>query len=99
MMLLFAMLACSFSEDRFLVDGIDRWCERSAECSGTFEPASCVDVLRAQDRSGCTYDPVAGKLCFDELEAAECFDDPNLDLPVLVVPVSCDEAYVCGGDA
>ena len=96
MILLFGLLACSFNEDRFLVDGIGLWCDRSAECSGTFESQSCIDVLRGQDRAGCIYDPAAGKQCFDELEEAECFDDPLLDLPVLVVPEACDVAYTCG---
>ena len=70
------MVACSFDEERFLVDGIDRWCEQSSACSGTFEPTACVDELRSQDRTGCTYDDAAGKQCFEDLETAECLDDP-----------------------
>ena len=92
------LMACAFDEERFLVDGVDRWCEHSAACSGTFEPEACVDVLRSQDRTGCTYDEDAGKRCYDELETAECFDDPLLDLAVLVVPESCERAYACEGD-
>lgn len=93
------MFACAFDEERFLVEGIDLWCEQSSACSGTFEPQACVDELRSQDRTGCTYDEDAGKRCYEELETAQCFDDPLLDLPVLVVPESCELAYDCGAPA
>lgn len=99
MTLLTLLLACGgFTEERFLVDGYGRWCEQSSACSGTFEPDSCYDLLRSQDRSGCDFDPVAAEQCYDELEAAECYDDPLLDLAVLVVPEACEAAYVCGGE-
>lgn len=97
--LLLLVMACGgFTEERFLVDGYGRWCDQSAACSGTFESQSCYDLLRSQDRAGCTYDPEAAEQCFDALETAECFDDPLLDLPVLVVPESCELVYGCGAE-
>lgn len=97
MILAVVLMACGFSEERFLVDGYGRWCDQSSACSGTFEAQSCYDLLRSQDRSGCDYDPAAAKQCFDELETAECFDDPLLDLAVLTVPEACDAVYACEG--
>lgn len=97
-MIVWWLAACGFSEDRFLVKGIERWCEASSECSGTFETQSCIDVMRSQDRSGCDYDAEAAADCYEALETAGCDDDPLLDLAVLVVPEACDAVYVCGSE-
>ena len=77
------------------MNGVDRWCERSAECAGTFEVDACVDVFRTTDRSDCTYDPEMGKACYDELQEAACIEDELLGTSTLEVPESCDLAYLC----
>ena len=95
--LLFAISGCSMTEERFVVDGFQLWCERSADCTGTFEVDACIDVMRSTDRSSCSFDSAAAQQCTAELEDAKCVDDPLLDLPVLQVPESCDAVWTCGG--
>ncbi len=86
---------CGFSEDRFLVKGVDRWCELSAECAGTFEKDACIDVFRSTDREGCTYDPAAAGDCYAELPEAACIEDELLGLSTLEVPAACELVYDC----
>lgn len=89
------LAACGFSEERFEVKAVDRWCELSAACAGTFDAETCVDVIRTTDRTGCTYDPVAGRDCFDQLPDAACVEDDVLDVRYLDVPEACELAYTC----
>lgn len=95
---LLAVAGCGFSEERFLVKGVGRWCDLSAQCAGTFTAEACVDVIRSTDRSGCDYDPVAGEQCFGELAAATCVEDDLLDVRYLDVPASCEATWVCAED-
>ena len=87
--------ACGFDEERFLVNGVDLWCERSAECDGGFEKDACVDVFRTTDRSACTYDAEQGLACFQDLPEAACVEDDLLDIRYLEVPESCEAVYSC----
>lgn len=94
---LVCLVACGFSEEKFLVDGVGLWCERSAECAGSFDATTCVDVFRSTDRSSCDYDPAAAKECFAALPDAACIEDAPFELMVLDVPASCESAYICAG--
>jgi hypothetical protein len=89
------LAGCGFSEERFLVRGVERWCDRSAECAGTFEPDACIDAFRTTDRSDCTYDPEMGEACYDALEEAACVEDELLGTFTLEVPEACDATYAC----
>jgi hypothetical protein len=86
---------CGFSEEKFLVNGVERWCEYSSECAGTFETQACIDVFRSTDRSACTYDPDAAATCWSELPDALCIDDEVLLVRYLEVPEACEAAYDC----
>lgn len=88
-------VGCGFSEERFLVKAVGRWCELSAQCAGTFDAQACVDVIRSTDRTGCDYDPVAGEQCWTELAEATCVEDDLLDVRYLDVPPACEAAYLC----
>lgn len=92
---LVGLSACGFSEERFLVKGLGRWCDQSAACAGTFEASTCVDVFRTTDRTGCDYDPAAARDCFQELPDAACLEDDVLDVRYLDVPAACERVYAC----
>ncbi len=94
---LMGLAACGYSEDKFLVNSVEPWCERPAECAGTFEAATCVDVFRSTDRTGCDYDPEAARECHDALETAACIEDSPFELMILDVPAACESVYVCAG--
>ena len=94
-MLFTFVAACGFNEDRFLVKGVDRWCELSADCDGGFDKEACIDVFRSTDRSGCTYDPESAATCYEALPDAMCVEDELLDLRYLEVPESCEAVYDC----
>ncbi|MEZ4316631.1 MAG: hypothetical protein R3F61_03985 [Myxococcota bacterium] len=86
---------CGFSEERFLVKGVDRWCEQSAACAGVFDKEACIDVFRSTDRSGCTYDEEAASECYSVLPEAQCIDDDVLGIRYLEVPEACEAVYDC----
>ena len=92
---LLVLAGCDFSEERFLVKGVDRWCELSAECAGTFEKDACIDVMRLPDRSACEYDTVSAQDCYDQLPEAQCIDDDVLGTRYLDVPGACEAVWYC----
>jgi hypothetical protein len=92
---LLVLVGCGWSEARFEVEGIDRLCEAASACAGTYDAATCLDLLRTTDRSGCAYDRAAASDCVAELEDAECEPIDPFELEALAIPDSCYAAWDC----
>lgn len=91
----FLLVACGWSEQRFEVVGIERLCEAASTCAGTYDTPTCVDRLRATDRSACDFDPQAAKDCVAEVEEAACTPIEPFGVSELAVPEACAVAWDC----
>ncbi|MEQ1571140.1 MAG: hypothetical protein ABMA64_36255 [Myxococcota bacterium] len=92
---LLALIGCGWSERRFEVDGIDQLCEAAAACAGTYDAATCVDLLRTTDREGCAYDAAAAADCVDGLDGAACETIEPFGVTELALPPACAEVWDC----
>ena len=91
----FLLVACGWSERQFEVVGIERLCGAASACAGTYDTDTCVDRLRATDRSGCDYDPAAARDCGAALEGASCAVIEPFGVSELAVPETCLTVYDC----
>ncbi|MEQ1508216.1 MAG: hypothetical protein ABMB14_38655 [Myxococcota bacterium] len=93
---LLSMLAgCGWSERRFEAVGIQDLCDAASACAGTYDAATCVDLVRTTDRSGCAYDEKAAGDCMDALPDAACVDQDPFELKALAIPDRCYQAWDC----
>jgi len=92
---LFALVGCGVSERRFEVVGVQELCDAAAACAGTYDAATCVDLLRSTDRADCAYDKVSAADCMDQLDGAACDTVEPYDLHELAVPEACYAAWDC----
>ena len=91
---LLSLGACGLSETRFQAEVLSEFCLLNEDCTQTVDQASCIDALRAVDRTACDYDPSAAKTCEQELETeAACVDNGDIGTSTLDYPSVCDEVY------
>jgi hypothetical protein len=89
------LVSCGWSETKFEVVGIERLCEAASACAGTYDAATCIDLLRSTDRSACSFDPKAARDCSKEAEEAACAEVVPFGVKELTVPESCHQTYDC----